>query len=368
MGRKRSASRRTFPDNLYMNLDGYYYFRDPDSGKKKGLGHDKAKAFSAARSANKVIAARTESELVKWVSGVEAMTLKDWLPIYRELWIKKKGPAESTLEAADRYLKRFAETDFAWKPLNQITTVEVSKYIDDLEKDSGLGAATNMRSRLLDVFEYAITKGHVETGKNPVAPTIPPNYEPSRDRLSLEQFLLIRSKASPWLANAMNLALLTGQRVSDVSEMKFANVIDGYLHIEQVKSQGDTKLKLDVNIRLAAIDMTIGDAIKQCRDRIVSKYLVHHTRTSGTYKAGEAVSQDGISGAFSDLRDELKIVATSAERTPPTFHEIRSLAKRLYTKEYGKEFSQALLGHKTEAMSAKYEDLRGSDWQVVSAK
>lgn len=368
MNRRRSASRRAFPDNLYMNPDGYFYFRNPQTGKKKGLGRDKAKAFSDARAANRVLASMESSSLVQWVTGIEVMSFKDWLPVYKQLWIEKATPAATTIRGAERYMKRFALTDFASKPLNQITTVEIAKYIDALEKNSGAGAATNMRTRLLDIFEYAITKGHVETGKNPVAPTIPPNYEPKRDRLSLEQFLAIREKASGWLVNAMNLALLTGQRVSDISEMKFSNVKDGHLQIEQMKSQGDVKLKLDINIRLDAIGMSIGDAIKQCRDRIISPYLVHQTTTSGTYSAGESVAAKGISAAFSVLRDELKITSQTKGRTPPTFHEIRSLAKRLYTKEYGKEFSQALLGHKTEAMSAKYEDLRGSDWHTVSSK
>jgi integrase len=367
LNRRRIANRRGWPDNLYQNPDGYFYYRNPNNNKKKGLGRDKAYAFSEARAANKMLATMKPSALVQWVSGVEVMSLKDWLPGYRKLWIEKQKPAESTIEAADRYLKRFAATEFAWKPMNQITAVEIAAYLDDLAANSGPGAATNMRSRLLDVFEYAVTKGHIETGKNPVAPTLPPNYEPKRDRLSLEQFKKIRANASPWLVNAMNLALLTGQRVSDISELKFSDVRDGFLHIDQIKSQGETRLKLDLNIRLAAIDMSIGDAVKQCRDNIVSAYLVHQTRTSGTYKAGGKVALEGISAAFTDLRDELKITATEG-KTPPTFHEIRSLAKRLYTKEYGKEFSQALLGHKTEAMSAKYEDLRGSDWQIVTVK
>jgi hypothetical protein len=40
----------------------------------------------------------------------------------------------------------------------------------------------------------------------------------------------------------------------------------------------------------------------------------------------------------------------------------------LYKKEYGAAFAQAMLGHKTATMTAKYDDLRGSGWQVVAAK
>lgn len=351
--------------NLYVDPDGYFSYRNPLNGKRKGLGHDKAKAFSEARAANAVLASMNKSDLAAWVRGIEDMTFKAWIPEYRKLWVELKAPARSTLEAADRYLTRFEATDFAHLPMKQITTVHVARYLDGLAANSGSGAATNMRARLMDVFAYAITKGHADS--NPVSATLPPMYEPKRDRLSLEQFLAIRAKATPWLVSAMNLALLTGQRVSDISAMRFSDVKDGYLHVDQAKAQGSTKLKLDANIRMDAIGLSIGDAVKQCRDRIISAAMVHQTRTSGTYRAGEAVSQYGISNAFSDVRDALNIAGGNG-RTPPTFHEIRSLAEREYRKQYGKEFAQALLGHKTESMSAKYDDLRGSEYKTISTK
>lgn len=365
MNRRRLPSRKGWPANLYED-DGYYSYRNPITGKKKGLGRDKAHAFSEARAANKAVASMQKSDLAAWVLGAEDMTLAKWIPTYKEIWKEKKKPAKGTLDAAERYLNRFADQDFAKMPMRQVTTVHIAKYLDGIEANSGKGAATNMRTRLLDVFQYAITKGHIDAGANPVAATIPPDYEPQRDRLSLEQFRKILASADGWLANAMTLALLTGQRVSDISEMKFADVKDGYLHVRQIKSQGEVMLKLDVNIRLKSFGMSIGEAIKQCRDRIVSQYLVHQTRTSGSYKAGEQVTSDGISKAFTDLRDEVGIKAAKG-KTPATFHEIRSLAKRLYTDEYGKDFSQKLLGHKTEATAAKYSDLRGSDWDVIKA-
>lgn len=365
MNRRRLPSRKGWPANLYED-DGYYSYRNPITGKKKGLGRDKAHAFAEARAANKVVASMQKSDLAAWVLGSDDMTLVKWLPTYKELWKEKKKPAKGTFDAAERYMNRFAEQDFAKLPMRQVTTVHVAKYLDEIEAKSGKGAAVNMRTRLLDVFQWAITKGHIDAGANPVAATIPADYAPQRDRLSLEQFKKILAAADGWLVNAMTLALLTGQRVSDISELKFADVKDGYLHITPIKSQGTVKLKLDTNIRLNVFGMTIGDAIKQCRDRIVSPYMVHHTRTSGTYKAGEQVTSEGISKAFTELRDEIGI-KTAAGKTPATFHEIRSLAKRLYTDEYGKEFSQKLLGHKTEAVAAKYADLRGSDWDIVKA-
>ncbi|WP_425288640.1 tyrosine-type recombinase/integrase [Yersinia enterocolitica] len=47
------------------------------------------------------------------------------------------------------------------------------------------------------------------------------------------------------------------------------------------------------------------------------------------------------------------------------FHEIRSLAGRLYEKEKGKEFAMKLLGHKSEKMTNKYLDTRGKEYVML---
>lgn len=54
-------------------------------------------------------------------------------------------------------------------------------------------------------------------------------------------------------------------------------------------------------------------------------------------------------------------------KTPPSFHEIRSLAIRLYSKKYGKDFAQAIAGHKDASTTEDYEDVRGSEWAQVKA-
>ncbi|MFT4465915.1 MAG: tyrosine-type recombinase/integrase [Sodalis sp. (in: enterobacteria)] len=51
--------------------------------------------------------------------------------------------------------------------------------------------------------------------------------------------------------------------------------------------------------------------------------------------------------------------------TAPSFHEIISLAARLYTEEKGKDYAQKLLGHKSATMTNKYHDVRGSEWTEV---
>jgi integrase len=367
MNRRRSASRRSFPANLYVKPDGYYFYRNPTTGKVKGLGRDKATAFSEARAANAAIASMNKSDLAAWVRGTGSMTFKAWLPVYRGLWIALKKPSSSTITAAERYLDRFAAADWAHLPIEAITTQHCAEYLDSIAENSGPGAALNMRARLSDVFAFAITKGHLEAGRNPVTSTILAPYSPSRDRLSLDQFLAIREQASDWLRNAMNLALLTGQRISDVAAMKFGSVQQAHLYVEPIKMQGAVKLRIDVKVRLEAVGMSIDDAIKMCRDRIVSSFMVHHQRGGGQRKPGDRVTASSIREAFNEARDAAG-VKWAEGKTPPTFHEIRSLAERLYRKEYGREFAQALLGHKSENMTMKYDDLRGSGFVTVAAR
>lgn len=365
MGAKRHTKRKGWPPNLYQKPDGYFYFRNPQNGKIKGIGRDKAKAFQEVRAANAKLAELSGASLVAWVSGVEQYTVEKWLDKYIELWVERKKPAPGTLATAKRYIDRVKKAEWAWMQVKDVTTQHVSEFLTRLERESTASVAMNLRARLHDVFEWAQNHGLTETGKNPVTATHVPEYKVKRERLSLDQFLAIRAKVPAWAQHGMDLALLTGQRIGDIVKMQFLDYRDGYLFIAQGKT--GYKLQQDGRIRLEAIGMSIDDVVRQCRNRVISKFLIHHTRTSGVYKAGDAVDQDGLSRAFSSARDECGISASEG-KTPPTFHEIRSLAERLYKKEYGQEFAQSIMGHKHAKMTAEYDDLRGSGWAVVQAK
>ncbi|EHF0679962.1 tyrosine-type recombinase/integrase, partial [Escherichia coli] len=50
---------------------------------------------------------------------------------------------------------------------------------------------------------------------------------------------------------------------------------------------------------------------------------------------------------------------------PPTFHEIRSLAGRLYKETCGEEFAQRLLGHTSEKTTKLYLDEREKTYLLL---
>jgi integrase len=105
--------------------------------------------------------------------------------------------------------------------------------------------ARNMRSKLSDIFRWAETKGVIDVGKSPVSATFIPEYKVKRERLSLEQFWAIHAHAPTWAKSAMMLGLVTSQRRDDIANMRFADYKDGFLHVAQEKSGGETKLQND---------------------------------------------------------------------------------------------------------------------------
>ncbi|EFZ5937058.1 tyrosine-type recombinase/integrase, partial [Shigella boydii] len=50
---------------------------------------------------------------------------------------------------------------------------------------------------------------------------------------------------------------------------------------------------------------------------------------------------------------------------PPTFHEVRSLAGRLYKETCGEEFAQRLLGHTSEKTTKMYLDEREKTYLLL---
>ncbi|BEN77774.1 hypothetical protein SMKC082_11840 [Serratia marcescens] len=42
----------------------------------------------------------------------------------------------------------------------------------------------------------------------------------------------------PWFCLAMDLALVSGQRREDLTQMRFSHIVDGRLQVEQGKTEG----------------------------------------------------------------------------------------------------------------------------------
>ncbi|WP_235654897.1 tyrosine-type recombinase/integrase, partial [Salmonella enterica] len=158
------------------------------------------------------------------------------------------------------------------------------------------------------------------------------------------------------------LALVTGQRLGDICNLKFSDIWDDMLHITQEKT--GSKLAIPLNLKCDALNITLREVISQCRDAVVSKYLVQYRHTTSQANRGDQVSANTLTTAFKKAREKCGI--KWEQGTAPTFHEQRSLSERLY-REQGLD-TQKLLGHKSRKMTDRYNDDRGKDWIIVDIK
>ncbi|MCL2297714.1 MAG: tyrosine-type recombinase/integrase [Proteobacteria bacterium] len=162
----------------------------------------------------------------------------------------------------------------------------------------------------------------------------------------------------PYLHRAMLLAVTTGQRRGDIIKMRFAeDVFDGHLWVIQEKT--GARVAIPLALRCEAIGWSVGDAIDLCRDGSATPYLLHTAHKAH----GLPVNASLLSVRFCRLRETV-CGPWSSEGTPPTFHEQRSLAERLYDAQ-GID-TRKLLGHRRRSMTDTYNsDRRLREWVKI---
>lgn len=359
MGRPRSAARKNWPEGVYQNTAGYFYWLDPSTKKTHGLGYDKATAFAEARAANAMRTAEASKSLLQKIKDDETPTLKAWT----DTWLAKAAlrVKPKTIKNHQACLRELVAR-CGHISVREITAKHVAEVLTKYTEEGKPRMAELIRDTLKEIFRQAEELGHIDLGKSPITPTRVKKAKVTRMRLTLEDFLKIHAaQHKPWAKRSMELALLSTQRRQDIAAMKRADIVDGHLQVDQGKGGGKTKLGIPLSLTLDAVGWSLKDVIERCRTPgLISPYMVHHRTKGGQWVAGAPVAVDTISEAFAEARSAAGIEAPPG-RTPVTFHEIRSLAIRLFKDQYGREFTQALAGHKNMRTTLLYADPRNSE-------
>ncbi|MCW2242755.1 phage integrase Arm DNA-binding domain-containing protein [Azospirillum canadense] len=367
MGRRRSRTTKSLPTNLYER-NGYFSWRDPQTGKEHGLGRDRRSAIEQAVEANIVVeGARAKRRLVDRITGAKESSVEAFCDLYGGVIDARYAAGrikKNTYAAFVRQL-RIVRTAMEGRHIDAITTRDVADFLADWEQRGKMRMAKAMRSFLLDFFGVAVSKGWAQT--NPATATKAAHVDVQRARLTLEDFLAIYEVAvrdyAPWLARAMALALVTGQRREEIVNLGPRDVRDGKLWIVPAKTEKHgVRICVPVELRLQVVGWSVGEVIARCRDNVLSRHFVHHSTFAGRAKPGDRVRPHTVTAWFAEARGKAGR-SWPADSTPPSFHEIRSLAARLYH-DQGIN-AQALLGHKSPDMTALYRDSRGAEWTEV---
>lgn len=376
--RRRERCRQAWPGNLY-ETNGYYYWRDPTTGKNYGLGRDLSAAKIQATEANLHLAGlREKARLVDKLTGNSTRTMGALLVRYVED-LKDRGLAVNTLKTKAVFVR---DLERRWEntPYSQISTAHLDHLLQEYVKAGKHRMAQAYRSFLTELGNKAIAIGWAS--HNPVAVTAPIGVVVKRARLTLDELLSIHQSAlnrgDPWMARAIELGLVTGQRREDIALWKRDDIRDNRLWVLQGKTkntelrrrgeQARIAIPLDLCLRAATetgirVTWTLNDVISRCwEDNVASRYLLHHSKSRTMSKAGDPVWKDTVSKGFARARDKSGL--DWGHKNPPTFHEIRSLSLRLWRHIRGRDFAQALAGHKLASTTDLYTDERGN-WVML---
>ncbi|ELH7428544.1 phage integrase Arm DNA-binding domain-containing protein [Escherichia coli] len=350
----------------------YWRYKHPVTGKFHSLGTNEAEAIAIAiaTEANTRLAEQRTRQILAISDRIatskgKAITTSSWLERYQAIQDDRLKSGDIKLNTYKQKAKPVSllRERAGMKLISSVDVRDIAQLLDEYITAGQPRMAQVVRSVLIDVFKEAQHYGEVPPGYNPALATKQPRRKITRQRLSLEEWQKIFDIADSshrYMGNAMLLALVTGQRLGDISRMKFSDIWDDHLHIIQEKT--GSKIAIPLSLRLNAINWSLRDVVARCRDYAISPYLVHFFRSTSQAERGAQVKSNTLTMNFSKARDLAGI--DWGEGTPATFHEQRSLSERLY-KEQGLD-TQKLLGHKTQQQTDRYHDNRGKSWVKVA--
>lgn len=219
--------------------------------------------------------------------------------------------------------------------------------------------AVRVLSELRDVLTEAVAAGWAET--NAARDIKPPKHKVLRERLELSVWMRMRelSKTSPqrWVESMLLLALVIGQRRADLAKVRFDDVVDGHLRIEQQKEAGKgygARVEIPLTLRMDCIGMTVGDVIEHCRQS--AKPGATLLRQAN----GRPIEMSSLSVRFCEHIRAVLGDADPGTHKRPSLHEVRSLAARTYVEQgMDPRVVQTLLGHSDIEMTEVYLKDRG---------
>ncbi len=214
--RPRKTANKSLPQNLHFDARrGTCRYRRPTDGKFFPFGSDRLKAIDAAKQLN--LEFMRGADLIVAVMGNLSESFAGFLDIYERDVLPPRELAKGTLGLYAVHFRHFRK-NFDGKAVDQITIRMIAEMLDALTPRT----ANQCRALPIDIFNHAAAKGLCPD--NPAASTISRIEKKQRKRHTIDGLKAIREKSPTWLQNAIDLALITAQRRTDILNMRFDGV------------------------------------------------------------------------------------------------------------------------------------------------
>lgn len=228
------------------------------------------------------------------------------------------------------------EAVFGAMPIEAIKPYHIRRYLDERGKTAKV-RANRERALFSHVFNFARQYGYTDA-PNPCS-GVKGHKEAGRDRyVEHEEFLAVWNHAHYTVQDAMDLALLTGQRPADLLKFNRSDMRYGELYLVQNKTGKSLRI-----------------AIKGELEVLIERILAREQSGAG----GDALLQDGSGQRLS--YGALRCRFGKAREAAGVNFQFRDIRAKTATDTENLAHAQSLLGHKTRAMTEHYTRNRKGD-------
>lgn len=312
MGRKRTVN-KGLPKGMQLKDGRYYHVTTAAPRKWTPLGADRLQAMLAWA----CIEGSEPDPEARTFAAIAARYSRDVIP----------GKAPRTQLDNVGELQRLTAV-FGKVLIDGIKPSHVRQYLDK-RGEQAKARANREKALLSHVFNKAREWGYTDA-PNPCQ-GVKGFTEAGRDRYVTDaEFEAVRKAAHPSIGDAMELALLTGQRPADVLKIQRTDIRDGALWITQNKT--GTKRAIEITGELKAV---IDRMNARPRDQL-SPYLIQDDN-------GQPIGKSTLRSRFNKARAVAKVS-----------FQFRDIRAKTATDTGDLAHSQSLLGHKKRDMTEHY--------------
>jgi integrase len=240
MEKRRRKKDDHLPYRMVINKNKYYFLKPLDNNRHQALplGHVNEPDRTPEES--------LKAALDRYRRLVEEVTGRESLDSLVEQWLEKFAPKEAPPGVTLRYepatrtkYRKMAKTireQIGRLVVNEIRHADIAKFLDSNFSERPF-SANAYKSLLSNIFKWSVRRGMRET--NPTR-ELEEAKEPRRTRyINDEELRWIVQEAPPMITCLIQLAAITGQRISDLLSLEWSAVSDQTVLLPEFEDLGE---------------------------------------------------------------------------------------------------------------------------------